>query len=75
MLRLFDKQDPPLPAGQRRRAAAILLIFETGRGEFGGVEASFGRMLGEETGRPVRFLPMRFDRMIPRSSAAGSISS
>jgi ABC-type amino acid transport substrate-binding protein len=41
------------------------LIFEAGRGDFGGVEAAFARMLGEETGRQVRFVSMRFDRLIP----------
>lgn len=54
---------PPLRVGVSGNNAP--LIFESGRGEFGGVEAAFARMLGEELGRPVRFVPMRFDRLIP----------
>lgn len=41
------------------------LIFESGRGVFSGVEAAFAKMLGEELGRQVRFVSMRFDRLIP----------
>ena len=41
------------------------LIYEAGRGRFQGVEASFANMLGEELGREVRFVSMRFDRLIP----------
>jgi ABC-type amino acid transport substrate-binding protein len=41
------------------------LIFQSGRGEFSGVEATFARMLGTETGRQARFVSMRFDRLIP----------
>jgi polar amino acid transport system substrate-binding protein len=60
-------QDPNSPRPLRVGVSGdnAPMIFETGRGEFGGVEASFARMLGEETGRPVRFVPMRFDRLIP----------
>jgi len=54
---------PPLRVGVSGNNAP--LIFESGRGEFGGVEAAFARMLGEELGRTVRFVPMRFDRLIP----------
>lgn len=54
---------PPLRVGVSGNNAP--LIFEAGRGDFGGVEGSFARMLGEELGREVRFVPMRFDRLIP----------
>jgi ABC-type amino acid transport substrate-binding protein len=54
---------PPLRVGVSGGNAP--LIFESGRGQFGGVEAAFARMLGTETGREVRFVPMRFDRLIP----------
>lgn len=40
------------------------LIYETGRRQFSGVEADFARMLGTEIGREVRFVPMRFERLI-----------
>jgi ABC-type amino acid transport substrate-binding protein len=54
---------PPLRVGVSGNNAP--LIFESGRGEFAGAEAAFARMLGEELGRQVRFVPMRFDRLIP----------
>jgi len=54
---------PPLRVGVSGNNAPM--IFETGRGEFGGFEADFARMLGQETGRQIRFVPMRFDRLIP----------
>ncbi len=41
------------------------LIYQAGRGDFQGVEGSFARMLGNEIGREVRFVAMRFDRLIP----------
>jgi ABC-type amino acid transport substrate-binding protein len=53
---------PPLRVGVSGDNAP--LIFEAGRREFFGVEADFARMLGEELGREVRFVPMRFDRLI-----------
>jgi ABC-type amino acid transport substrate-binding protein len=54
---------PPLRVGVSGNNAP--LIFESGRGQFAGVEAAFARMLGEELGREIRFVPMRFDRLIP----------
>lgn len=54
---------PPLRVGVSGNNAP--LIYESGRSQFGGVEAAFARMLGEELGRQVRFVPMRFDRLIP----------
>lgn len=53
---------PPLRVGVSGDNAP--LIFESGRREFSGVEADFARMLGAELGREVRFVPMRFDRLI-----------
>lgn len=60
-------QDPNAPSPLRVGVSGnnAPLIFESGRGQFGGVEAAFARMLGEELGRQVRFVPMRFDRLIP----------
>lgn len=54
---------PPLRVGVSGNNAP--LIFEARRGEFGGVEATFARMLGEELGRQVRFVPMPIERLIP----------
>jgi ABC-type amino acid transport substrate-binding protein len=54
---------PPLRVGVSGDNAP--LIFESGRGQFAGVEAEFARMLGDELGRQVRFVSMRFDRLIP----------
>jgi len=61
--KLDPNAPPPLRVGVSGNNAP--LIFESGRGEFCGVEAAFARMLGEELGRQVRFVPMRFDRLIP----------
>jgi ABC-type amino acid transport substrate-binding protein len=60
-------RDPDAPAPLRVGVSGnnAPLIFESGRGQFAGVEAAFARMLGEELGRQVRFVPMRFDRLIP----------
>ena len=41
------------------------LIYEAGRRNFEGVEASFAKMLGQELGRPVQFVPMSFEKLIP----------
>lgn len=54
---------PPLRVGVSGHNAP--LIYEAGRGNFRGVEADFARMLGQELGRPVQFVPMSFDRLIP----------
>jgi ABC-type amino acid transport substrate-binding protein len=54
---------PPLRVGVSGNNAP--LIFETSGGEFAGVDAAFARMLGEELGRPVKFVSMRFERLIP----------
>lgn len=54
---------PPLRIGVSGNNAP--LIYQAGRGQFQGVEATFARMLGEELGREVRFVSMRFDRLIP----------
>lgn len=60
-------QDPNAPPALRVGVSGhnAPLIYEAGRGEFRGVEASFARMLGGELGREVRFVAMRFDRLIP----------
>lgn len=60
-------QDPDAPSPLRVGVSGnnAPLIFESGRGQFGGVEAAFARMLGDELGRQIRFVPMRFDRLIP----------
>lgn len=60
-------QDPNAPSPLRVGVSGdnAPLIFESGRGRFSGVEASFATMLGEELGREVRFVSMRFDRLIP----------
>lgn len=41
------------------------LIYEAGRGNFEGVEASFAKSLGQELGRPVQFVKMPFEKLIP----------
>ena len=41
------------------------LIWESGRGQWAGVEAEFARALGKELGREVKFVKMKFDRLIP----------
>ena len=57
--------DAPLPLRVGVSGNNAPLIFETGRGRFSGVEASFATMLGAELGREVQFVSMRFDRLIP----------
>jgi ABC-type amino acid transport substrate-binding protein len=54
---------PPLRVGVSRNNAP--LIYEAGRGNFDGVEAAFAKMLGQEIGRPVKFVPMTFEKLIP----------
>jgi len=54
---------PPLRVGVSGNNAP--LIFESGRRQFAGVEADFARMLGQELGRELRFVSMRFDNLIP----------
>jgi ABC-type amino acid transport substrate-binding protein len=54
---------PPLRVGVSGGNAP--LIYEAGRGNFDGVEASFAKMLGQELGRPVEFVPMSFEKLIP----------
>jgi len=54
---------PPLRVGVSGDNAP--LIYEAGRRNFAGVEAEFAKMLGQELGRQVQFVPMSFDRLIP----------
>ena len=54
---------PPLRVGVAANNAP--LIYSTGRGTYDGVEAAFARQLGQELGRPVQFVSMNFDRLIP----------
>lgn len=62
-----QSRDPNAPAPLRVGVSGgnAPLIYEAGRGNFGGVEATFARMLGQELGRPVQFVPMSFERLIP----------
>ena len=60
-------QDPNAPQPLRVGVSGhnAPLIYEAGRGKFDGVEATFATMLGQELGRPVQFVQMPFDKLIP----------
>lgn len=62
-----DSRDPNSPAPLRVGVSGgnAPLIYEAGRGNFEGVEATFAKMLGQELGRPVKFVPMSFEKLIP----------
>lgn len=54
---------PPLRVGVSGNSAP--LIWKASGGKWAGVEADFARALGAEMGRPVQFVRMDFDRLIP----------
>lgn len=53
---------PPLRVGVSGDNAP--LIYESGRGNFAGVEGDFARMLGQELGREVKFVKKPFDQLL-----------